>query len=108
MADPNVITKLDIESLSAIGARLFEHADAITQDIAADLRLAAHITDKLAGLRQRVAEIAEQALAHPAWDRAAFARDLRTALADAEGSSAPEHSPKDDLPETSRSSHYSG
>jgi hypothetical protein len=97
--DKPTTTVFDIESLNAIGARLFEHADAITQDIAADLQLAARIAGMLAGLRFRIAEIAQAALAHPEWDRAAFARDLRDALAKAEGS--------DDLPEPSRSSHYS-
>ena len=101
MATDKPTTVFNIESLNAIGARLFEHADAITQDIAADLRLAARITDKLASLRIRIAEIAEQALAHPTWDPGAFARDLREALASAEGGGS-------DLPETSRSSHYSG
>jgi hypothetical protein len=85
MATDKPTTIFDIETLNAIGARLSEHADAITQDIAADLRLAAHVTHKLAGLRFRVAEIAEQTLAHPDWDRAAFARDLRDALKEAEG-----------------------
>ena len=92
-------TILDIETLNAAAARLFEHADALTQDVAADLRLAAGIAGKLASLRFRIAEIAEQALAHPEWDRAAFARDLRDALAKAAGG--------DDLPEASRASHYS-
>jgi hypothetical protein len=78
----------DIETLNAISVRLGDHADKITnaarQDIAADLRLAARIADKLAGLRFRIDEIAEQLLAHPEWDRGAFARDLRAALSDAE------------------------
>jgi hypothetical protein len=99
MAENQPITVFDIETLNAIGARLFEHADAITQDIAADLRLSAQICHRLASLRFRVAEIAEQALAHHEWDRAAFARDLRDALAKAEGG--------DDLPEANRASHYS-
>jgi hypothetical protein len=54
---------------------------------------------KLASLRFRIAEIAEAALAHPEWDRAAFARDLRDALAGAEGGA--------DLPEPNRASHFS-
>jgi hypothetical protein len=97
MADTKPTTILDIPTLNAIGARLFEHADAVTQDIAADLRLAAVIAAKLASLRFRIAEIAEAALAHPEWDRAAFARDLREALAGAQR----------DLPEPNRASHYS-
>jgi hypothetical protein len=99
MAETKSTTILDIPTLNAIGARLHEHADAITQDVAADLQLAALITHKFAGLRLRVAEIAEAALAHPEWDRAAFACDLRDALAKAEGG--------EDLPEHSRASHYS-
>jgi hypothetical protein len=87
MAETKPTPTLDYETLNLIAARLSEHADAITnaarQDIANDLRLAARIADKMADLRFRVAEIAEQALAHPEWDRAAFARDLRAALADA-------------------------
>jgi hypothetical protein len=62
-----------------------------------DLRLAARIAGNLASLRLRVAEIAEQALAHPAWDTAAVARDLHGALKDAEDSGS------SDLPEASRS-----
>jgi len=79
---------LDIETLNAIGARLCEHADAITnaarRDVVVDLRLAARISDKLASLRFRVAEIADKAIAHPEWDNAAIARDLRDALSAAE------------------------
>jgi len=92
-------TTFNIETLNALGARLSGNAEAITQRIAADLRLAARICEKLASLRFRIAEIAEQALAQPEWDRAAFARDLRDTLADAEDS--------EELPEVSRSSHYS-
>ena len=84
MADPDHKPIFDYEALTAIGARLTDHADAITnaarQDIANDLLQAAVIAVKLASLRFRIAEIAEQALAHPEWDRAAFARDLRAAL----------------------------
>jgi hypothetical protein len=82
--DPKT-TKLDIGTLNAISARLGDHADAITnaarKDVAADLRLAARIADKLASLQFRIAEIAEMALKQ---DPGATARDLRDALADAE------------------------
>ena len=44
------------------------------------------MASKFASLRFRVAEIAQKAIDHPEWDRAAFARDLRAALGDtAEG-----------------------
>jgi hypothetical protein len=98
MATDHPIT-LNIETLNAIGARLSEHAAAITQDIAADLKLAARIADRLASLRSRVAEIAQAALDRPQWDAAVFARDVRGALAAAENGG--------DLPEANRSSHYS-
>jgi hypothetical protein len=95
----NQPTTFNIETLAAIGARLSEHADAITQDIAADLRLSARVCDRLASLRGRVAEIAQAALDRPQWDAAAFARDIRDALSAAENGG--------DLPEANRSSHYS-
>jgi hypothetical protein len=64
--------------------------------VVSDLRLAARVCDKLAGLRYRVAEVAEQALSQ---DGAATRRDLLEALSSAEGSG--------ELPEASRSSHHS-
>jgi len=80
-------TVFDIETLNTLGGRLSDHADAITNharhDVARDLRLAAQVTAKLASLRFRIDEIAEQLLAHKEWDGAALARDLRDALADA-------------------------
>jgi hypothetical protein len=97
MATDKPTTVFDIATLNAIGARLSGHGDAIT-NAAADLQLAARVCHKLASLRFRVAEIAEQALTQE-WDRAAFARDLRDALKDAEDS--------DELPEPNRASHYS-
>jgi hypothetical protein len=76
---------LNIEMLTAIAAKLFEHSDNIKsvpwQDIALNLRLAARLAEKFASLRFRVAEIAEMALRQ---DPGASARDLRDALADAE------------------------
>ena len=77
----------DIEQLNALPVRLSDRADQISQitlwDLARDLRLAAQVTAKLATLRFRIAEIAGELLAHPEWDSAAVARDLRDALADA-------------------------
>jgi hypothetical protein len=77
----------DIEQLNALAVRLSDRADQISQitlwDLARDLRLAAQVTAKLATLRFRIAEIAGELLAHPEWDGAAVARDLRDALADA-------------------------
>jgi hypothetical protein len=95
----NQPTTLNIETLNAIGARLSGHADALTQDIAVDLRLSARVCDRLASLRSRIAEIAAQALDRPQWDAAAFARDVRDALAAAENGG--------DFPEPSRASHHS-
>ncbi len=84
MADTKPTPPFTIEGLSTIGARFFDRADAITavacQDLAANMRLAARITDKLASLRFRIAEIAAKAIEHPDWDNAAIARDLRDAL----------------------------
>jgi hypothetical protein len=97
MADIKPTTIFDIETLNAIGARLAEHADA-TQEMAADLRLAAWVCDKLAGLRFRIAEIAAQALDRPQWDAGAFARDIRQSLDEAASG---------ELPEANRASHYS-
>jgi hypothetical protein len=71
-----------IENLNAIGARLLDHADAITnaarRDVAADLRLAARIADKLASLRFQISEIAAKTKDHDT------ARALSDALTDAE------------------------
>jgi hypothetical protein len=89
MADPDHKPIFDYASLTAIGARLSDHADAVTnaarQDIANDLRLAAAIAVKFASLRFRVAEIAAKAIENPDWDNAAIARDLREALDAAAG-----------------------
>jgi hypothetical protein len=78
--DPK-LTAFSIENLNAIGARLFDHADAIRnaarRDVAADLRLAARIADKLASLRFRISEIAGKTKDHDT------ARALSDALADA-------------------------
>jgi hypothetical protein len=75
------ITNFDIEALNAVGGRLFDHADSITNvaahEMEGDIRLAAKACDKLAGLRFRVAEIAAVA---PHQNGAATARHLRDAL----------------------------
>jgi hypothetical protein len=75
------ITNFDIEALNALGGRLFDHADSITNvaahEMEPDIRLAAQACDKLAGLRFRVAEIAAVASNQ---NGGATARDLRDAL----------------------------
>jgi hypothetical protein len=79
------MTVFNIETLNALGARLFDHADSITNparhDMEVDVRLAARVCGNMATLRFRVAEIAEQALIQPG---AAIRRDLIDAVADAE------------------------
>jgi hypothetical protein len=79
--DSDQPTTFDIESLSALSARLFGHADSVTNvaahEMEGDIRLAAKACDKLAGLRFRVAEIAAVA---PHQNGGATARDLRYAL----------------------------
>ena len=81
-----VIT-LDVETLNGISARLSERADTIHQfsldDLRRDLLIAAWCAELLAKIRFRIAEIAANALTHPNWDRAAFARDLRELIDDA-------------------------
>jgi hypothetical protein len=72
------MTVFDYETLTKLGARLFDHADSITNvaahEMEVDIRSAAT-------LRFRVAEIAEATLMQ---DRAATRRDLVDALNDAE------------------------
>jgi hypothetical protein len=79
------MTVFSIETLNALGTRLFDHADSITNparhDIEVDCRLAARVCGDMASLRFRVGEIAEAALTQPG---AAGRRDLIAALADAE------------------------
>jgi hypothetical protein len=79
------MTVFTIETLNALGARLFDHADSITNvarhDMEVDIRLAARACSNMASLRFRIGEIAEEALSqHPS----ATHRDLLAALADAE------------------------
>jgi hypothetical protein len=74
-----------IEALNALGARLYDHADSITNvarhDMEVDVRLAARVCSNPATLRFRIGEIAEAALTQAgAYTR----RDLLDALADAE------------------------
>jgi hypothetical protein len=79
------MTMFTIETLSALGARLFDHADSITNparhDMEVDCRLAARALSNFATLRFRIEEIAEAALTQAG---AAIRRDLIAALADAE------------------------
>jgi hypothetical protein len=79
------MTVFNIETLNALGARLYDHADSITNvaahEMELDIRLAARVCSNFATLRFRVAEIAEMALTQ---DGAATRRDLLDALADAE------------------------
>jgi hypothetical protein len=79
------MTVFNVETLNALGARLFDHADSITNparhDIEVDCRLAARVCGNMASLRFRVGDIAEAALTQPG---AATRRDLIAALADAE------------------------
>jgi hypothetical protein len=79
------MTIFDYETLTKLGARLFDHADSITNvarhDMEIDCRLAARALSNMATLRFRVAEIAEMALTQAG---AAIRRDLLDALADAE------------------------
>jgi hypothetical protein len=79
------MTVFNIETLNALGARLFDHADSITNparhDMEVDCRLAARALSNFATLRFRVVEIAEAALTQAG---AATRRDLLDALADAE------------------------
>lgn len=80
----NLPALLNIETLTLIGARLYDYADTIAPtlpDTARDVRMAARAVDKLASLRFRIGEIADMALSQ---DGAATARDLRDALNDAE------------------------
>jgi hypothetical protein len=79
------MTMFNVETLNALGARLYDHADSITNvaahEMEIDIRLAARVCSSFASLRFRVMEIAEAALTQPG---AAIRRDLIDALADAE------------------------
>jgi hypothetical protein len=73
-----------LPTLYANSARLRERADEIRQvtltDLVHDLRLAAACCELLADVREHIAEIADKAIAHPEWDNASIARDLRELL----------------------------
>jgi hypothetical protein len=86
MANSESTIKFSIENLTALAARLGRHADdtLARRDAERDFRLAAQACDRLCFLRGRIAEIAQQALDRPQWDAAAFARDIREALDQAE------------------------
>jgi hypothetical protein len=79
------MTVFDYETLTKLGARLFDHADSITNvaahEMELDFRLAARVCSDLATLRFRIMEIAEAPLTQ---NGAAIRRDLLAALADAE------------------------
>jgi hypothetical protein len=78
--------RFDIETLNALGARPFDHADSIVNvaahEMEMDIRQAARALALFATLKFRIAEIAEMALTQAG---AATARDLRQALDDAQG-----------------------
>ena len=77
------MTVLGYETLTKLGARLYDHGDSITNvarhDMEVDIRLAARVCSNMATLRFRVAEIAEHPLTH-----ASIRRGLLDALHDAE------------------------
>jgi hypothetical protein len=60
------MTVFTTETLNALGARLFDHADSITNparhDMEVDCRLAARALSNFATLRFRIGEMAEAAL----------------------------------------------
>jgi hypothetical protein len=57
------MTVFTIETLNALGARLLDHADSITNvarhDMEVDVRLAARVCSNMATLRFRIGEIAD-------------------------------------------------
>jgi hypothetical protein len=82
----DAILKFTYEILTDLSGRLLNHAgDCVARkDVEYDMRAAALAINNMASLRLRLGEIAVQVLAHPTWDAAAVARDLRQALSDAE------------------------
>jgi len=72
---------VDIKLLADIAKRLDERSREINQislqELSRDLFIAARVCRLLVEIRERLAEIAANALTHPNWDRAAFARDIR-------------------------------
>jgi hypothetical protein len=86
MAENEPTTKFGIETLNALSARLFDHAEDLAaalefEPVVSDMRLAARACDKFAGLRLQVAEIAADVLTRPALT---IHRDLFAALDAAE------------------------
>jgi hypothetical protein len=85
MATEQPSTIFNIETLTALGGRLHDHAEDLAAEVAfepvRDIRLAARVCDTLAGLRFRVMEIAAKALTTPALT---MQRDLFEALESAE------------------------
>ncbi len=77
-------TPTDVEALAGLGSRLLQHAETLrsvpVDAIVHDMRLAMQATDRLAGLRLRVAEIADDAVAVSL----EIAEALRAALAEDE------------------------
>jgi hypothetical protein len=75
------MTVFTIEALNALGARLFDHTDSITNparhDMEVDCRLAARALSNFATPRFCIGEITEAALTQPG---AATRRDLIAAL----------------------------
>jgi hypothetical protein len=70
---------------------------ATSQTARDDIRTAVSVCIRMASLRFGIAELAEKVREHPEWDSAAVARDIHALL---------DH-PPEELPESSRSSHYS-
>jgi hypothetical protein len=64
--DSEKSAKFDVESLNALGTRLFDHAGSITnvgaREMKQDIRLAASVCHSFAGPRFRLAAITELAL----------------------------------------------
>jgi hypothetical protein len=79
------MTILDYETLTKLCARLFDHAESITNvaahEMEVDIRLSARVCSNFASLRFRIAEIAEAALTQSG---PAIRRDLLDALANVE------------------------
>lgn len=65
-SEGRAVTMFTIEALNPLGARLFDHADSITNvaadEMEIDIRLAPRVCSNLATLRFRIMAIAEAAL----------------------------------------------
>jgi hypothetical protein len=79
------MTLFNVETLNALGARLFDHRDSVTnvaaREMEVDIRLAARVCSNFATLRLRIMEIAELALTQAP---VASRQGLLDALADGE------------------------